>query len=326
MPIIDVRSPSEYIKGHASGAISIPLFSDEQRAEIGTIYKKKGSKKAIRLGLEYVGPRMHKIVDKVDKLRKNSDIEIYCWRGGMRSQSVEWLLKTAGHKVNRWKGGYKAYRNRVLELWGQQRPYLVLSGLTGCAKTEILREMLLLGSSIIDLEGNANHKGSAFGHIGELSQPTVEQFENDTSIELNNLNNVKRIWIEDESRSIGRIWLQNSFFDIKKRSPIVLIERNREERISHLVSLYGKADPNQLEVGFYQIAKRLGHQNAKKAAEFVSSGKLDLAADIALHYYDKTYNESIRKKENQVLFKIDITGCSHKEAAIKIIEETKKHE
>ena len=324
MPIIDVRSPGEFAKGHATGAISIPLFSDQERADVGTTYKKKGSSKAIRLGLEYVGPKMSKIVHAVDKVSKTSPIELYCWRGGMRSQSVEWLLNTAGHEVNRWEGGYKLYRQKVLQIWGSDRSYMVLSGLTGSAKTEILREMILLGAPVIDLEGQANHKGSAFGHIGEISQPTVEQFENDTSIQFEDLKKSKRIWLEDESRSIGRIWLQNSFFDIKKRAPIVLIERSREERIEHLVSLYGQADPIELESGFDKIAKRLGHQNAKKAAEHIGAGRLDLAADLALAYYDKTYSQSIIKKQSQVLIKIDITGCSHSQAAIKILDQTKE--
>ena len=324
MPIIDVRSPGEFAKGHATDAISIPLFSDQERADIGTIYKKKGSEKAIRLGLEYVGPKMSKIVDDVDKVSKISPIELYCWRGGMRSKSVEWLLNTAGYEVYRWEGGYKAYRQKVLDIWGLERSYMILSGLTGSAKTEILREMIILGAPVIDLEGQANHKGSAFGHIGEISQPTVEQFENDTSIQFENLKKEKRIWLEDESRSIGRIWLQNSFFDIKKRAPIVLIERSRQERIEHLVSLYGKADPMELESSFYKIAKRLGHENAKKAVEHIAVGDLDLAADLALAYYDKTYNQSIMKKQSQVIIKIDITGCSNSEAAIKILDQTKK--
>ncbi len=209
MPIFDVRSPSEYACGHVPSAVSVPLFSDEERAEIGTVYKQKSEAKALRLGLKYAGLRMADLVAQVDAIAKRdqSPVEVYCWRGGQRSGSVSWLLRTAGYEVLQWPGGYKSYRHGVLESWASPRPYVVLAGLTGTGKTEVLRAMMAQGAAVLDLEGLASHKGSAFGQIGELPQPSSEQFENNAALKLAELEGIPRIWIEDESRSIGRIWL-----------------------------------------------------------------------------------------------------------------------
>ncbi|MFZ9732902.1 MAG: tRNA 2-selenouridine(34) synthase MnmH, partial [Schleiferiaceae bacterium] len=222
MPLFDVRSPAEFAHGHVPGAVSLPLFSDAERAEVGTVYKQQSPAKAVRLGLKFAGARMADLVAEVDARAKRdtSPVEVYCWRGGQRSGSVAWLLRTAGYEVERWEGGYKAYRHRVLESWAQPRPYVVLAGLTGSGKTEVLRALHELGGPVLDLEGLAHHKGSAFGQIGELPQPTNEQFENDGALRLAELDGQPRIWIEDESRSIGRIWLQQSFFDRKKQARV----------------------------------------------------------------------------------------------------------
>ncbi|MFZ9777345.1 MAG: tRNA 2-selenouridine(34) synthase MnmH, partial [Schleiferiaceae bacterium] len=294
MPLFDVRSPAEFAHGHVPGAVSLPLFSDAERAEVGTVYKQQSPAKAVRLGLKFAGARMADLVAEVDAYVKRdaSPVEVYCWRGGQRSGSVAWLLRTAGYEVERWEGGYKAYRHRVLESWAQPRPYVVLAGLTGSGKTEVLRALHELGGPVLDLEGLAHHKGSAFGQIGELPQPTNEQFENDGALRLAELDGQPRIWIEDESRSIGRIWLQQSFFDRKKQARVVLLERSLDERIARLVEAYGLAARDELAETFGRIAKRLGDQNARQAVEHVHAGNLADAARIALHYYDRTYSES----------------------------------
>ena len=321
MPLFDVRSPSEFANGHAPGAISLPLFSDGERAEIGTVYKQQSPAKAVRLGLKYAGLRMANLVAEVDARVKRdaSPVEVYCWRGGQRSGSVAWLLGTAGYEVNRWEGGYKAYRGRVLESWGAQRPYVVLAGLTGSGKTEVLRAMLELGAPVLDLEGLANHKGSAFGQIGELPQPTNEQFENDGAVRLAELDGQPRIWIEDESRSIGRIWLQQSFFAHKKSAPVVLLERSLDERIERLVAAYGQASREELAETFVRISKRLGDQNAREAVDHVQQGNLADAARIALHYYDRTYAESVAARTETITARLDGTGKSDAEVARELI-------
>lgn len=317
MPLIDVRSPAEYAQGHAPAAASVPLFSDAERAEIGTVYKQQSPAKAVRLGLKYAGLRMADLVAEVDALAKRdpSPLEVYCWRGGQRSGSVAWLLRTAGYDVSRWDGGYKAYRGRVLESWAADRPYIVLAGLTGSGKTEVLRALHELGGPVLDLEGLAHHKGSAFGQIGELPQPTNEQFENDGAVRLAELEGEARIWIEDESRSIGRIWLQQSFFARKKSAPVVLLERSLDERIDRLVAAYGQASRAELSETFMRIAKRLGDQNARSAVDHVQQGNLADAARIALHYYDRTYAESVAARTETITARLDGSGKSDAEVA-----------
>lgn len=317
MPLIDVRSPAEYAQGHAPAAASVPLFSDAERAEIGTVYKQQSPAKAVRLGLKYAGLRMADLVAEVDALAKRdpSPLEVYCWRGGQRSGSVAWLLRTAGYDVSRWDGGYKAYRGRVLESWAADRPYVVLAGLTGSGKTEVLRALHELGGPVLDLEGLAHHKGSAFGQIGELPQPTNEQFENDGAVRLAELEGEARIWIEDESRSIGRIWLQQSFFARKKSAPVVLLERSLDERIDRLVAAYGQASRAELSETFMRIAKRLGDQNARSAVDHVLQGNLADAARIALHYYDRTYAESVAARTETITARLDGSGKSDAEVA-----------
>lgn len=321
MPLIDVRSPAEYAQGHAPAAASVPLFSDAERAEIGTVYKQQSPAKAVRLGLKYAGLRMADLVAEVDALAKRdpSPLEVYCWRGGQRSGSVAWLLRTAGYEVSRWDGGYKAYRGRVLESWAADRPYVVLAGLTGSGKTEVLRALHELGGPVLDLEGLAHHKGSAFGQIGELPQPTNEQFENDGAVRLAELEGEARIWIEDESRSIGRIWLQQSFFARKKSAPVVLLERSLDERIDRLVAAYGQASRAELSETFLRIAKRLGDQNARSAVDHVHQGNLADAARIALHYYDRTYAESVAARTETITARLDGSGKSDAEVARELL-------
>lgn len=321
MPLIDVRSPAEYAQGHAPAAASVPLFSDAERAEIGTVYKQQSPAKAVRLGLKYAGLRMADLVAEVDALAKRdpSPLEVYCWRGGQRSGSVAWLLRTAGYDVSRWDGGYKAYRGRVLESWAADRPYIVLAGLTGSGKTEVLRALHELGGPVLDLEGLAHHKGSAFGQIGELPQPTNEQFENEGAVRLAELEGEARIWIEDESRSIGRIWLQQSFFARKKSAPVVLLERSLDERIDRLVAAYGQASRAELSETFMRIAKRLGDQNARSAVDHVQQGNLADAARIALHYYDRTYAESVAARTETITARLDGSGKSDAEVARELL-------
>jgi tRNA 2-selenouridine synthase len=175
--------------------------------------------------------------------------------------------------------------------------------------------MLELGAPVLDLEGLANHKGSAFGQIGELPQPTNEQFENDGAVRLAELEGQPRIWIEDESRSIGRIWLQQSFFAHKKSAPVVLLERSLDERVDRLVAAYGQASREELAETFVRISKRLGDQNARAAVEYVHQGNLADAARIALHYYDRTYAESVAARTETITARLDGTGKSDTEVA-----------
>ena len=198
--VIDVRSPAEYQHAHMPGAVNIPLFDNEERKIVGTIYKQKSREDAIKIGLDLFGPKMRRIVEEVESLLQNKTTEendaekqeqidrksvaIYCWRGGMRSGAVAWLLSLYGYKIYLLDGGYKAFRNWVLGQFEKEYSLKVLGGFTGSGKTEILKELKEKGQNVIDLEKLAHHKGSAFGRLGEEAQPTSEMFENTLAIEL----------------------------------------------------------------------------------------------------------------------------------------------
>lgn len=189
-PLIDVRSPSEYAHAHIPGAVSIPLFSDEERKIIGTAYKQQGREVAVNEGLDFFSKRLKQIQPEALKLfhkseeNENPVFYIHCWRGGMRSGAVAWLLSLYGYKVVVLKGGYKSFRNWVLAQFEKEYSFKILGGFTGSGKTEVLNELAQLGEKTIDLEMLAHHKGSAFGSLGMPAQPSEEMFENKLAVSL----------------------------------------------------------------------------------------------------------------------------------------------
>lgn len=192
-PVIDVRTPSEFSGGHIRGAINIPLFSDEERAIVGTVYKKEGEEEAILKGLDFVGPKMSDLLKQgVEAAGRGKKLLIHCWRGGRRSASMAWLFSQGGIDCRLLEGGYKSYRTYVFEILGQKRNIIVVGGMTGSGKTEILKEIAIMGEQVIDLEGLANHRGSAFGAIGMPPQPTTEHFANILFDEIRTLDAKKK--------------------------------------------------------------------------------------------------------------------------------------
>ncbi|GAA4337936.1 hypothetical protein GCM10023184_34030 [Flaviaesturariibacter amylovorans] len=188
--LLDVRSPSEYAHAQLPGALSLPLFSDAERAQVGTAYKQVSREAAIKIGLDHFGPKMRAMIETVERTARARDLGekppicVYCWRGGMRSGAVAWLLDLYGFDVHVLDGGYKSFRNYVLETFTLPLPLRILGGYTGSGKTELLHELKTLGETVIDLEGLACHKGSAFGNIDMPPQPTQEQFENLLALEI----------------------------------------------------------------------------------------------------------------------------------------------
>lgn len=288
--LLDVRSPGEYAQGHIPGAISFPLFSDEERAEVGTVYKQQGSETAMLIGLRIVGPKMEGFVRQARALAPDRRLAVHCWRGGQRSGSMAWLFRQSGFDVVTLDGGYKQYRQHVLAQFEKtDLPILVVGGKTGAGKTKILHALRDLGEQIIDLEGLAHHKGSSFGSIGELPQPTVEQFENDLFAAISCLDRGRHVWVENESRSIGRVYIPDGFWAHMRRSPLFHIEVPLHCRIQNLVTDYVGYSTEELEAAFLRIEKKLGGQHLKAALETLRAGDYAAAAEIALHYYDKTY-------------------------------------
>lgn len=318
-PILDVRTPAEFDHGHIPGAINLPLFSNEERAIVGTIYKQQGRQKAILKGLEFIGPRMAVIIKEVEKITKSKSVLLHCWRGGMRSSSVGWLLELYGYRVYTLKGGYKAFRNWVLKKFTEEKKLKVLGGKTGSGKTQILTELAALGEQIIDLEKLACHKGSAFGSIGEQEPPTQEQFENLFALQWWQTDANKTVWIEDEGRTIGKKVLPENIWIQMRSSPVIFLDIPLKNRVELLVKEYGKHPVSTLEEAIIRIKKRLGGLATQQALDALKEGQLDITADILLAYYDKTYMFGIEKKDKAMVDYFSPSEFSPKSIARQIL-------
>ncbi len=324
LPIIDVRSPGEFARGHIPGANSLPLFSDEERAIVGTLYKQQGRDAAVLEGLRIVGPKLASIVEQARAIAPDGKIGVHCWRGGERSVSVAWLLDKSGFaEVITLKRGYKAFRNHVLASFADERSLLVLGGYTGTGKTETLGHLRALGEQVADMEALAHHKGSSFGAIGELPQPTTEHFENLLWGEMEKLDRSRPIWLEDESMMIGRVKIPDVFFEKMRATQLFFADMPIEERAARLVVDYGKYPKEQLAEAVKRIEKRLGPQQAKAALQALEADDFFAVAMITLRYYDKTYSHGTSKRDPQRVLKLPASANDLRGLAQRLIEHAR---
>ena len=302
-PVLDVRSPGEYHHAHIPGAYSFPLFDDDQRKEVGTAYKQINREKAIKIGLDYFGPKMRLLVEQAEDIAEKSGsrtLLVHCWRGGMRSGAVAWLLDLYGFNVHTLIGGYKSFRRWTLAQFEKKYPFALIGGYTGSGKTDLLMALQSASQHILDLEGLAHHKGSAFGNIGQPEQPGQEQFENKLSLALWNLStdSPDKIWVEDESQRIGRLNVPGPIWEQMRSTSVSFLEIPFEERLKYLVKGYGFLDAQRLIDATDRIRKKLGDKNTTDAIEYISKGQIQPAFEILLRYYDKMYFKSLFNREN----------------------------
>jgi len=295
--LIDVRSPSEYDHAHIPGAINLPLFTDEERKVVGTTYKQESREKAIQIGLNYFNPKMKSMVEDSRLQTADSRLAIYCWRGGMRSAAVAWLMDLHGFKVCTLVGGYKRFRNRTLETFNFPFEFKILGGYTGTGKTELINALKEKGEPVIDLEDLAKHKGSAFGSIGMPAQPTQEMFENILSLGLRALGHGP-IWLEDEAQRIGHVNIPSALWKTMRESPIFFLDIPFEERLKHLVEEYGSLDKQKMIDAITRISEKLGGLNAKAAINYLNEGNTIESFRILLKYYDKYYLKALHNRNN----------------------------
>ncbi len=319
-PVLDVRSPSEFNHAHIPGAYSLPLFADEERKVVGTAYKQQSREQAIKIGLDYFGPKMRPMVEEVEKLLQAHHVQqtksnpiinsndvpqtilVHCWRGGMRSGGVAWLLDLYGFRVYTLIGGYKSYRHHILEQFEAPVDLKIIGGYTGTGKTEILQKLERLGEPIIDLEALAMHKGSAFGHLGQPEQPSQEMFENMLGMKLRQWHLTKEtsgkaIWAEDESLRIGNLLIPQPFYKQMRSSPCYFLDVPFEERLDFIVKDYGKADRDKLIGAILRIQKRLGGLETKTAINSLIENDIRSSFAILLKYYDKWYLKGLDSRE-----------------------------
>jgi tRNA 2-selenouridine synthase len=355
--VIDVRSPGEYNHAHMPGAYSLPLFTDEERKIVGTTYKQESREQAIKIGLDFFGPKMRKVVEEVESIVRSPDpiatgsgagsqnlktqntktILVYCWRGGMRSGAVSWLLDIYGFKVYTLAGGYKKFRHFVLDTFRLPFNFKILGGYTGSGKTEVLRSLREKGERVIDLEDIAKHKGSAFGNIGMPKQPGQEMFENLLAEKLRAMSCEpysllttyhSPIWLEDEAQRIGLVNLPNGLWNNMRRSPIHFLDISFEERLKHITEEYGCLDKQLLIDAIGRIREKLGGLNAKNAAQLLEEGNTIESFRILLKYYDKFYFKALHNREsvNSLLHSIECTSVSAENANRLIAEPRYHHE
>ena len=314
--LVDVRSPGEFAKGHWPGAVNFPLFNDEQRAEVGTTYKQQGRGQAIELGLALVGPRLSAMAQRLRNLAGPSgSLRIYCWRGGMRSNSVAWLAGLVDQTPLVLEGGYKAYRSWVLEQFRCDWPVKLLGGRTGSGKTDLLLALAKRDVAVVDLEGLANHRGSSFGGLGLPEQPSTEHYENclAEALDRHRDTGAAEIWLEAESAQVGRCRIPRDLFVQMQGADVLEVQRSADERVEQLVAVYGHQGAAELTEATQRISRRLGPQRTRQALDSIASGDMRDACRAMLDYYDRCYNHELEQARDRR--SVSIAGLAPEAAA-----------
>lgn len=333
-PIFDVRTPAEYARGHIPGAINLPLFTNEERAEIGTLYVQESREEAIKRGLEFIGPRMRELIEvaearalhdpETEAQNLKGSVLVHCWRGGMRSGAVAWLFGFYGLEAITLTGGYKSYRRYILdEVFPARRNIILLGGRTGAGKTETLHSIAEQpGEQVIDLEGLAQHRGSAFGALGYPAQPTQEQFENELAYQLMNTEPERPLWLESENRAIGRLALPNQLYAQMETAPLVALEVPREKRIERLAREYGEYPLQALQQNVDRIQQRLGGLRHREATQALQAGNIARACEVLLDYYDRAYDHAAAKRPGPTIARVESASLDAATNATLILDAT----
>jgi tRNA 2-selenouridine synthase len=313
LPVIDVRTPLEFIHAHIPGAHNLPIFSNDERVQVGTTYKQKSREAAILLGFDLTGPKWSGFIKQALKIAPGKKILVHCWRGGMRSGAMAWALNLYGFEVFLLEGGYKRYRNWVLDQFKETYSIFILGGMTGSGKTKTLNQLKDLNQQVIDLEDLAQHQGSSYGSMGKLAQPSQEEFENLLAGELCKIDKNSPLWLEDESLSIGRCFIPNPIFHQMRQAQVMKIIVPFQERVDFLVKEYGVLDKEFLIESTSRIGKRLGPEQTRDAILALRENRMDDFVKIVLVYYDKTYANGQGKREKESIHPIECSNTDAKE-------------
>jgi tRNA 2-selenouridine synthase len=307
LPVIDVRAPAEFAHGHIPGAVNVALFSDEERARVGTTYKQQGREAAILLGFDLTGPKWAAYIREALDIAPQKKLILHCWRGGMRSSAMAWAFDLYGFDVSLLQGGYKNYRRWTARLWERPYTFYVIGGNTGSGKTRILHRLKALGEQVVDLEDLAQHQGSTYGSLNRLIQPTQEQFENDLATTLAGLDNDKPIWIEDESLNIGRCILPKPFWNQLRNAFHFDLQVPLEQRVENLLEEYGQLDKDFLIACTERIKKRLGPEQTKNAIAAIIEDRMADFIRQVLVYYDKSYRRGLIDRDPATILPVTTT-------------------
>ncbi|MEB3184875.1 MAG: tRNA 2-selenouridine(34) synthase MnmH [Cyanobacteriota bacterium] len=322
-PLVDVRSPAEFAKGHIPGALNLPLFCDAERAAVGTAYKQVGRQQAVALGLGLVGPRLESLADGLCRAlagrEADARLRLHCWRGGLRSSSVAWLAGVLNLPVLVLEGGYKHYRHWVLQRFEHPWPLRVLAGRTGSGKTDLLLAMAELGEAVVDLEGLAHHRGSSFGGLGMPPQPSSEHYENRLAQSLWQQRQAPAIWLEAESAQVGRCRIPAGLWRQMQQAPAVEINRPLQERVERLVAVYGHQGQEGLRQATERIARRLGPQRTRAALEAIAAHDWATACRQMLDYYDRCYDHELQQRSEAAVPRLELAGLTDADAGAALL-------
>ena len=323
--LLDARSEGEFDHAHIPGAINVPLLNNEHRHLVGIEYKKKGREAAVALGFELVGPLFHEFIKKANEKTDKKEVMIYCWRGGMRSSIMAWVLSMAGYQVSLLKGGYKSFRGLILSQFKIEKEIVILGGHTGSGKTDILKAMRKNGEQVIDLEEIANHRGSAFGQLGFPPQPTNEFYENILGCLWRKIDSNRRVWLEAESHSIGRVKIPDDIFTQLKAAPLMEVSCSREFRKDRILAEYGEFPKIDLAACTSKLRKRLGQLRLTESLIALEQDRLGDWLEVLLDYYDKTYSHSLKERNSSQRLSVVVNDNENIESIAKrLVNESNK--
>ena len=314
--VIDVRSPSEFLDDHIPGAVNMPVLSDVERADIGTIYKQQSSFLARKKGAALVARNIAGHLDnQLKKVGPEFSPLIHCWRGGQRSRAFAQICSEIGWKSYTLKGGYKSYRRSVLrdlEEIATTLVFIVIAGRTGSGKTDILKELKHEGAQVLDLEGLAVHRGSLLGRIENRLQPSQRLFESNLCSDLSKFDLKKPIYVESESSKIGNVQIPKDIWKQIVAAPMISIITPTPSRAIYLLSEYKHlmvdiSDLNKLVSG---MAQRHGQARTKVWRDLIKAKNWQsLAENLLKTHYDPAYDKSILRHNRLVLAEIKQQDC-----------------
>jgi len=320
---IDTRSPAEFAEAHVPGSVNVPILDDEERGRVGLLHKKEGSRVARRLGVEIVSPKIPDLLDRVTELRpeKKLPVVVYCWRGGMRSRALTDFLNLGGIEARQVIGGHKAFRAYVREFFKETElpRMLVLRGLTGVGKTRILKDLEGQGYPVLDLEGLANHRGSAFGGLGLPDQPGQKQFESLLWDNLKDGSPQGYFLTEGESRNIGRLRQPDRLFEALQDETTLWINAGLDFRTEVILEDYPASDELcQAFVGpIKALKRRLGKETVQDFLTLLEQGRWrKLIRELMELYYDPLYNHTRPQKRIEIDIEPYEEGLERLKAAI----------
>lgn len=321
--LVDARTPSEFAESSIPGAINVPIFSDAERAAVGTLYKLQGKSEASRLGVRLVAPKIPELIEQVESAWRQGSgpVIVFCWRGGMRSKALTYFLSLAGIPVRQLQGGHKRFRSHVCDFfergaWGR---LLVLRGMTGVGKTRLLQQLAGEGYPVIDLEGLAGHRGSAFGALGLAPQPSQKRFEADLWDELRKIPAGAYALAEGESRHIGRLQLPSRVYAALQQETSLWINASLDYRTRVILEDYPALDA--LREAFVPpitaLKPRLGGEVVERMLLLLEQGRWDeLVRELMVLYYDPLYDHTLPERRIEIAIEPAAEGVAQLKAAI----------